>query len=82
MASFVALYRGPTIADAEFVAASSDPELVGDVAASLLAERHRRPSDPVLAAKDEGRRRALRLVGAEARGELTISDVGDGADPA
>jgi hypothetical protein len=52
------------------VAASSDPDLVGEVAARLLEERRDRSPDPVLAAKDEGRRRALRLVGAEASGEL------------
>jgi hypothetical protein len=80
MPSFVALYRGATIAEAEFVAASSDPELVSEVAARLLDGR-RRPWDPVLAAKDEGRRRALRLVGAEARGELVeAGGGGDGAD--
>jgi hypothetical protein len=81
MASFVALYRGSTVADAELVAASSDPELVGEVAARLLEERRHHPADPVLAAKDEGRRRALRLVGAEARGELSdIGEPGDRAD--
>jgi hypothetical protein len=78
MASFLALYRGSTIASAELVSASADPQLVADFATRLLHDHQgREPADPVLAAKDGGRRRALRLI----RAEATL-DVGERHHPA
>lgn len=63
MTTFLALYRGTSIADSEIVAVSAEPDLVADVAARLLNDaRGRSPADPILAAQEQGRRRALRLV--------------------
>ncbi len=67
MTSFVALYRGESIADAKLVAVSAESELVHDFATRMLAE----PADEADAALQEleqGRRRALRLVKSEASG--------------
>lgn len=67
MRTFLALYRGPTVAEAELVALSADPTLVADVAARLLQQPDDAPSDPILDAKRRGDRRALQLVQAEAQ---------------
>lgn len=65
MPTFVAVYHGQTVADAELIAVSADPVLVGDVAERLLV-RNEGASDPVLASLSRGRRAALRLVKREA----------------
>jgi hypothetical protein len=67
--SFVALYRGKTIATAKLVATSADPTLVADVAARVLAARDRVEDDPVLGPLERGRRVALRVIGREARSD-------------
>ena len=64
MTSFVALYRGETIAAAKLLAVSAEPELVRNFADRLLAE----PAvdeDPVMLELEQGRRRALQLVKSE-----------------
>ena len=64
MTSFVALYRGETIAAAKLLAVSAEPELVRNFADRLLAE----PAvdeDPVMLELEQGRRRALQLVQSE-----------------
>jgi hypothetical protein len=70
-ASFVALYRGPTITEARLIAVSADPAVVARVAAQLLrsiAGATDAPEpDPVLGAFERGRRRALHHVVREAR---------------
>jgi hypothetical protein len=66
MVSFVALYRGRSVAEAELVAVGTDAELVGHVAGELLRTRTDPPEDPAVAALHTGRRRALRIVRAEA----------------
>ena len=66
--SFLAIYRGRTVADAKLVAVSADPQIVSEVAARLLKhpdEAEDSEDDPVLAAVERGRRRALRLVSRE-----------------
>ena len=66
MVTFIALYRGSTVASSQLVAVSANPQLVTEVAAQLLASNE--PSDdPIVAAQEHGRRRALRLVMREAR---------------
>lgn len=64
MKTFVAIYRGDTISDAKVVAVSIDPGLVGDVATRLLgniAALDTSP-DPVLAAVNQGRQTALKMI--------------------
>ena len=69
-ASFVALYRGPTITEARLIAVSADPGVVARVAAQLLrttaGPADAPESDPVLGAFERGRRRALHEVVREA----------------
>ena len=70
MVSFVTLYRGASIATAELIAISTDPDLVAYVAGALLRERQAvAPSDPAASALARRRRRALRLVRKEASAE-------------
>lgn len=66
MTSFVALYRGETIAAAKLVAVSAEPALVRDLAARLLAELEDGEADVVLRELEHGRRRVLQLVKTEA----------------
>jgi hypothetical protein len=70
MVSFITLYRGASIATAELIAVSTDPDLVAHVAGALLLERQAVPSgDPAAGALARGRRRALRLLRTEASAE-------------
>src|SRR5262245_48248449 len=70
MVSFITLYRGASIATAELIAVSTDPDLVAYVAGALLRERQAVPSrDPAASALARGRRRALRVVRTEASAE-------------
>lgn len=62
MTTFLALYRGHTVADAEVVGLSADPEIVADFAARLLGRPSPPEDDPVLGAKHGAERRALRLI--------------------
>jgi hypothetical protein len=64
--SFVALYRGETIAAAKLVAVSAEPALVRDLTARLLAEPEDGGADVVLQELELGRRRVLQLVKTEA----------------
>ena len=66
MVSFIALYRGRSVAEAELVAVATDVELVGHVAGELLRARPAPPEDPAVAALHTGRRRALKIVKTEA----------------
>jgi hypothetical protein len=61
MTSFLALYRGESIAGAKIVAVTAEPQLVRDFAAQMLV-RPEEESDPVLGELVSGRRRALELV--------------------
>jgi hypothetical protein len=64
--SFVAVYRGDTIAAARLIAVSADPFLVSDVTSRILQEQLREDTDPVVATLEHGRRAALRLIKQEA----------------
>jgi hypothetical protein len=64
LTSFVALYRGETIAAAKLVAVSAEPGLVHDFATRLLTESEV-GEDPVTLELEQGRRRALQLVKSE-----------------
>ena len=69
MLSFLALYRGNTLRDAEVVAISSAPEIIAEFAERLLAAPlDGVDHDPILRTAGEGKRRVLQLVRQEARG--------------
>jgi hypothetical protein len=69
MVSFLTLYRGSSLAAAELIAVTTDPELVAQVAGALLKDRGLDPGmDSAVSALKAGRRRALRIVRAEAEG--------------
>jgi hypothetical protein len=72
--TFIAVYRGESLQRASLVAVSTDPALVAQVAATLLADREPEPEDPAADAVHKGRRRALRLLKAEA-----VRQLGQGA---
>jgi len=67
MTTFLALYRGKTVAEAKMVAVTADPELVAAVATHLLDTPHPQGEDPVLTTLERGRRGALRLITQESR---------------
>ncbi len=60
-ATFLALYRGESIAGAKLVALSADPGVVADFAGRLL-EQMEDGGDAVIRELESGRRRALRLI--------------------
>jgi len=62
--SFLGLYRGKSLEDAQLVAVSADSKLVSGVATALL-RGDARIADPALSALRSGLRRALRLVAQE-----------------
>lgn len=64
--SFIALYRGPTIASAQLIAVSADPQLVALVADRLLESPQLEAPDPITQALNRGRTTALRLITKEA----------------
>ena len=64
--SFVAVYRGSSVASARLVAISCDPTLVLDVTTRILDDPAGPQPDPVVALLDHGRKRALRLMKEEA----------------
>jgi hypothetical protein len=67
MTTFVALYRGATVASAKLVAVSADPGIVADVAGRLLRQdTASEEPDPIVAPMEGARRRALRLIREEA----------------
>ena len=71
MNTFVAIYRGRTIAEARLVALSADPQLVAEVSARILHERQTgEDSDPIIGQLERGRKAALRLIQREGTQEL------------
>lgn len=69
MTSFIAIYRGNTVADARLVAVSADPNLVLEVSQRLLEKQPAGYCDPVLDRLEGGKRAALRLIEQEAQHE-------------
>lgn len=63
MTTFIAVYRGDTVAGARIVALTADPEVVRDLAARLLASPPGRHCEP----DTEERRRVMRIVEGEGR---------------
>lgn len=66
MTTFIALYRGQTIAEARIIAVSADPSLVADVSARMLQNPEVENQDAIIAAFETGKRDALRLIKQEA----------------
>ena len=64
LSDFVALYRGRTVSDAELVAVSAEPRLVGKFFAELLGEQEKSEISG-----DEARTVTLELVRGESGGE-------------
>jgi hypothetical protein len=63
MNTFVAIYRGRTIAEARLVALSADPQIVAEVSARIVHERQASEDpDPVIGLLERGRNAALRLI--------------------
>jgi hypothetical protein len=60
MLTFIALYRGSSVSNAELVTVSSEPGLVREIADRLMARPL--PTDPVNKARAAGEREALRLI--------------------
>ena len=69
MHTFIALYRGHTIAEARMIAATADEDLVALVADKLLQDLPE-ATDPVVRSLERGKQSALRLVREEARHAL------------
>ena len=68
MRTFLALYRGDTVAQGVLVGLSLDQELVAEVASKLLADGNPpTEADPIVAAKQRSERQVLRLVRADSR---------------
>ena len=71
MSSFLALYRGRTVGEAQLVAVTTDPGVVAAFATRLLSgtpEEDDAADDPVLATIEQGRRQALRLIARDGAG--------------
>lgn len=66
MVTFVALYRGESVAHAEVVGLSADPQIVADFAARLMERSPKHEVDPILVPKRRAERQVLRSVRAEA----------------
>ena len=68
MHTFVALYRGRTVAEARMIVATADEELVAFVADKLL-QIPPEAADPIVLSLERGKQAALRLIRREARHE-------------
>ncbi len=76
MATFLALYRGPSFGHAELISVTTDQDLVGRFAEEMIARQTGRPiKDPAAAAIADGQCRALRIVREEARESLPAFEV-------
>ena len=62
MVSFLTLYRGRTLEDAQLVAISTNDRIIKDFAERLLRERDNDEPDPALNAIHQGKRHALRII--------------------
>lgn len=67
MISFLALYRGESVATAELLAVTNDDELIAHVASGLLKKSSEKSPDRAVSAVRSGRQRALKLVLREAK---------------
>ncbi len=66
MTTFIAIYRGASVGDAQLIAVSADSDIVADVSTMLLRDRPSAVTDNALMKLDRGRRAALRVIKQEA----------------
>jgi hypothetical protein len=64
--TFLAVYRGPSIAAAKLIAVTADPTIIAEVTRRLLNGSGPDSADPVLSKLNSGRRAALRAIRREA----------------
>jgi hypothetical protein len=69
MVSFVALYRGRSLSEAELVGVSVRRDLVAQAVDAMLTEQAGESTDPVSAALSTGQTQALELVRDELEGK-------------
>jgi len=69
MTTFIAIYRGDTVADAKLIAVSADPELVSRIVSSLSKQENHFSGDDVLDTLESVRRRALEFIEEELNDE-------------
>lgn len=65
MTSYIALFRGNSIEDAQIIAVSADPDVVSRFASELLEDPNyseAKNPDPILKPILEGKRQALRMI--------------------
>lgn len=72
--TFLALYRGESVAAAKLLALTAEPELVRDFAERMLATPEEQEPDAVLAELEHGRRRALWLVRGETQSAAGMAE--------
>jgi hypothetical protein len=76
LTTFLALYRGESVAAAKLLALTAEPELVLEFAERMLDRPEEQEPDAVLAELKHGRRRALRLVRGEAQSATGMAERG------
>lgn len=69
MTSFIAIYRGNSVAEARLIAVSTAPALVLEVSQRLLEKQPDGDNDPVVEQLEGGKREALRLIEEKAHRE-------------
>ena len=62
MTTFVAIYRGNSVAEARLIAVSADPVLVAEVSSRILQSQPDQDQDSVIDSLENGCRTALRLI--------------------
>lgn len=66
MPTFLAVYRGSTIRDAQLIGVSVDPGVIAETAKRMLTLGRPQATDPAVSEIETARRRALRIVVREA----------------
>ncbi len=69
MTTFIAIYRGDTVANAKLIAVSADPELVSRIASSFAKQENNSNNDGVLDTLESARRKALKFIQEELKDE-------------
>ena len=62
MVSFIALYRGRSLSEAQLVGVSVRRDLIQNVSEVMLDDLTRGLNDPIIASISNGRRKALEMI--------------------